>query len=943
MGNNKLESKKLLFIVLGIVVVLIIIVVVIVVVVTSGDGPSERLYRYTEKKVVGNGGGGVLRYGVISPHDSNQMAVTSDMGGFYYSHNGGESWNFHGIIGTTGRISYHPKLPGVLYATSSGIFKSYNNGDTLEMIYPPQECIEKHNAKYEYNVYLMYMNESCDNTYNTGSFCKAIAIDSNNEKHILTLWKNGDMVWVKETYDEFKTIVNLKEMQISIDTFKAFYSSITNKFYFVLDNAIYDATKPENPILELDTLVDVNQLEDQTFIIITSEYYNTLITGKLYSTTDFNELTPIDNNILNQLDLTYNEKQTNINLKFSAGKSLNEFVIATDGKYDGYDVVTMIKVNSVDKTAKLLLHSFNASNQVTPYGWVERSGCILTPYSLEYNSNEYLLGALMGLYKVTEDDKVLNLHSRSISDTIDQTTGLNEVTTYFVRTDPFDSNHLFMPVTDFNLIESFDGGETWSKSDSGIPREYKNTVYDLLFHPTQKDVIYIVAQTLHDLPYTFNSYDLENSKGGFGVSKDGGKTFDFNNNLPQNVVPLRIAIDFTNENEPTIYLATFKDGFYRSKDGGKTFENINNGIIRDDGNYVPATDILVKDSRVFGLAGVFIEGNELHTKARIYELINDQWKQIETPNFKSIRSIAYDETTKRLYAGVMGEYNNWPEREHINCGIFYYNENNKTWLQVESDGKQLPVFGVTIEKGKIMGTMIPGTVFQVKNGKIEILMENLFHGLKHVSFTPNDNVVYVSSFGGGTARVTMKEGNEGELGGMDTTHQGSRFYYTGNDRYLIDHLIGAIDKLSRNNFENGQFIAFPTQPQFMIPEQQVIVNNIQKPQNYGVNQAIYDLARQPMSAEKERVRLKLIGFDQNTSEAWNYISKNFGQDVKQHCLCEMAKYLSLKRSIPLDRDSKRRKSVLIKWFHDNWPLIAQDMQKFRIQNDELIIEDTDDQ
>ena len=129
------------------------------------------------------------------------------------------------------------------------------------------------------------------------------------------------------------------------------------------------------------------------------------------------------------------------------------------------------------------------------------------------------------------------------------------------------------------------------------------------------------------------------------------------------------------------------------------------------------------------------------------------------------------------------------------------------------------------------------------------------------------------------------------------------------------------------------------------PQKENFVSNEQIPfqytTNYAVNQAICELARQPMSLEKERVRLRLVGFEPNSSKAWKYISSHFGHEIKQHCLCEMAKYLSAKRNIPLDRDSKRRKSVLIKWFHENWEKISVDMTKFRIHNDELIIEDPD--
>ena len=108
--------------------------------------------------------------------------------------------------------------------------------------------------------------------------------------------------------------------------------------------------------------------------------------------------------------------------------------------------------------------------------------------------------------------------------------------------------------------------------------------------------------------------------------------------------------------------------------------------------------------------------------------------------------------------------------------------------------------------------------------------------------------------------------------------------------------------------------------------------------NYAISQAIQGITKHE-SAEKERVRQKLTGFDQKTSPACAYITKQFGAEVRQHCLVEIAKYLAKKRGLPLDRDSKRRKSVLMKWFHDNWAILSKDMPMFQVINEEVIVDD----
>ena len=116
--------------------------------------------------------------------------------------------------------------------------------------------------------------------------------------------------------------------------------------------------------------------------------------------------------------------------------------------------------------------------------------------------------------------------------------------------------------------------------------------------------------------------------------------------------------------------------------------------------------------------------------------------------------------------------------------------------------------------------------------------------------------------------------------------------------------------------------------------------NAQLIYDLNITQALQGMARQE-SVEKERIRHKLTGFDPNLSPAWIAIRTQFGPDVKQISLCEIAKYLAKKRQILLDRDSKRRKSILLKWFHDHWNVIEPCMSMFKLNGDTVIITDPD--
>ena len=91
------------------------------------------------------------------------------------------------------------------------------------------------------------------------------------------------------------------------------------------------------------------------------------------------------------------------------------------------------------------------------------------------------------------------------------------------------------------------------------------------------------------------------------------------------------------------------------------------------------------------------------------------------------------------------------------------------------------------------------------------------------------------------------------------------------------------------------------------------------------------------AAEKDRNKVKerLEGFDIKNSAAMRYLASNFNEDLKHHQLFQLAEYLvHINRKLSLDREAKRRKAVLIKWFDDNLEIIKPML-------DNIVFEDED--
>lgn len=78
--------------------------------------------------------------------------------------------------------------------------------------------------------------------------------------------------------------------------------------------------------------------------------------------------------------------------------------------------------------------------------------------------------------------------------------------------------------------------------------------------------------------------------------------------------------------------------------------------------------------------------------------------------------------------------------------------------------------------------------------------------------------------------------------------------------------------------------------------------------------------------EKLFLEEKRKNFDMNKCEAWKRLTDKFGQKVSQEELLTIAQIVSHELEIPLAREYKRRKEILVKWFDENldevWPFIS---------------------
>lgn len=305
--------------------------------------------------------------------------------------------------------------------------------------------------------------------------------------------------------------------------------------------------------------------------------------------------------------------------------------------------------------------------------------------------------------------------------------GLEVTTAYGVHFDPFDSNHIAISYTDLGYHHSFDGGKTWIRAAEGVPTEWINTCYWVVFDPAVKNKMWSAWSGMHDFPRGKMTRDplwKQKARGGICVSEDGGRTWKpVSGSIGMDAPATCIVLDTGSPpGNRTLYAAVYNKGVFKSTDDGKTWMLKNNGI--EDNTC--AFELTLSPGRELFLTVSPTPQHANGTKGRgfysgaVYASSDgaETWTKLHvTDGLLFPNGIACDPSSpERIYlacwadldlsdliGGDIAKRTGGNEKLHMPGGVFLSEDNGKTWRSV-FDSTQY-VYDVATDAG------IPGRLY----------------------------------------------------------------------------------------------------------------------------------------------------------------------------------------------------------------------------------------
>ncbi len=517
--------------------------------------------------MIGPGGGGGVLKPTISPFNGNFVLTHCDMTGLYITHDGGVTWKMKNLWNVPDDFEFDPFDSASVYVATRGFLHSEDRGSGISLLLRSEDSGERWRIIYP-DVSKSHKVERLQST----SLLPSALIDGANDGTIQKIKVSPDnrnniylgiaplidymarekqtaaastvsLVFSADRGATWRTVASVPGKSV-----RAIFPH-GNQVTLFTESGCYavetESGKYEQLRLPVGNIIEAEggRLGNSYLIYIVSEIksVNGKIQGGIYATRD-------DGKSWSQVNTGLaNQGEKDMQPYFRGGLAVCESkpdvaylsaiipVKNTDGKPEA--VYSIYKTIDAGAAWKPVLLSSTPGGYITKNfsgSWMEES------FDPGWGGNPIDLGVAPGNpdicyagdngrgYKTADGGKTWSqVYSHNNPDGSYTSSGLDVTTCYGVHFDPFNKDHFFICYTDIGLFHTFNGGKSWFHSLTGIPRDWQNTCYQVVFDPKVRGKVWSVWANAHDLPRTkmFGGDGFKAYQGGVALSTDSGRTW----------------------------------------------------------------------------------------------------------------------------------------------------------------------------------------------------------------------------------------------------------------------------------------------------------------------------------------------------------------------------------------------------------------------------------
>lgn len=580
----------------------------------SGSQANKQKQAVPQWEKIGPGGGGSTFIPTFSYQNPDYFIVKCDMTGSYLTRNGGKSYQQINMAGGASCYAFDPNDSTTIYIGSSTLNRSKDGGKTWKQIFPKQSEIKSETYIGDHAEFKI---ETTDSSLYVGQVEKigTIRVDP---VHAGTLFFTMGSYFFYS--DDAGQSWKRKDIQHQIDNLYTNQTSAKNEVYIFSHEAIAIFDKTSKKI----TSRDIPKAMSPALSFTAGTVKNTdktIFYALHHLKPKENAYTFTNSEIWTSEDLgaSWNPaKDVTITNETSGLKPCFTMVVCSEHDAGtAYVVTNNYEVKNKDKTSTFWYGALKTGDSGKSWNWVWKGGGGSGQYGVQdaqdaANLKDSWVHQAFGGEFIQLIDAGVSPQDGNIAIVTDwyrtmktmdggktwseiysipnpngtfTSRGMDVTTTYGVHFDPFDKSHIAISYTDIGFHHSYDSGKSWNRSVEGVPNNWVNTCYWIVFDPEVKGKVWSVWSGMHDFPrgkMTRNPKwkESNNANGGVCVSTDGGKTWKPTvEGMGTNSPATSIVLDPKSApGNRTLYASVYSKGVFKSTDDGRTWTLKNNGI-----------------------------------------------------------------------------------------------------------------------------------------------------------------------------------------------------------------------------------------------------------------------------------------------------------------------------------------------------------------------------